>query len=351
MGGLLSENGPFFPDGTGNLTNNPYSWNTVASVVYIESPVQVGFSIMPGVQHYTDEKTAADNLAVLQGFYKLYPQYKYNNLMLSGESYAGHYIPMLAKLIWDQKAFDPLGSPQRNFRGFLLGNPSTDRSYDHDNTSKAAFLRMHAFSRLDSTSLQPLPAGVSAYDILADVCVADDILNAVRYPNPFVDQLRAEEATISKRGDDRPVCISEHVTTYLNRPEVQQAIHAQPTQWQKCGGPFYDYGPQSIIPLYQYFYNSTDLNFWVFSGDVDTVISFVSTQSWILKMGLPYKSEWAPWYYSNPLAKNGKQVGGFEIIMASDRFRYRTVRGAGHMVPWNTPAPALAMLKDYLASL
>lgn len=349
----MSENGPFFPDAKGNLTNNPYSWNTVASVVYIESPVQVGFSIMPGVQHYTDDKTAADNLAALQGFFKLYPQFKYNNFMLSGESYAGHYIPMLTKLIWDQKQIDPQGLPQRNFRGFLLGNPSTDRTYDHNNAYKAAFLRMHAFAPLDSSDLQPLPAGVNVYDILSDVCEAQQLLMTVRFPNPFVDQLRAEEAAMmsNKREDDRPVCIKDYVNKYLNRPEVQQALHAEPTNWVQCGGPFYEYGPQSIVPLYQFFYNQTDLHTWVFSGDVDTVISFVSTQTWILDMKLPYKNKWAPWYYASPIGRNGRQLGGFEMTMAEDRFRYRTVRGAGHMVPWNTPGPALAMLTDYLASL
>lgn len=349
---MLSENGPFYPDANGNLTNNPYAWNTVANMVYIESPAGVGFSQLPGFVNYTDELTAADNLAVLQGIFKLYPQFENCKFMLSGESYAGHYVPMLAKLIWDQKKSDPHGFPQKNFRGFLLGNPSTDTSYDHK-ISKVEFYRMHAFMPLDETAYGTLPAGVSAYDILGDTCAADAILNSFTHSHPFVDLLRAENEAMEKRADpNRPVCISNYVSNYLNRADVQRAIHAQPTSWKQCGGsPFYLYGPQSIIPLYRFFYDNTDLSFWVFSGDVDTVISFVSTQSWILDMKIPYKSKWAPWYYSNPQSHNGKQLGGFEMVMQSGRFRYRTVRGAGHMVPWNRPAPALSMLQDYLSTL
>ena len=42
--GLLGEHGPYFPKSCGILRKNPDSWNTNASVVYIESPVGVGYS-------------------------------------------------------------------------------------------------------------------------------------------------------------------------------------------------------------------------------------------------------------------------------------------------------------------
>lgn len=43
--GALYEHGPFLVnDAFGMLMNNKYSWNKKASVVYIESPSEVGFS-------------------------------------------------------------------------------------------------------------------------------------------------------------------------------------------------------------------------------------------------------------------------------------------------------------------
>jgi len=53
------------PDGqdTFNTEPNPYSWNKIAHVVYIESPAGVGYSYVDSVEipEYTDETSAEDN--------------------------------------------------------------------------------------------------------------------------------------------------------------------------------------------------------------------------------------------------------------------------------------------------
>lgn len=43
--GFFTENGPFSinPDGA-TLSPNPYSWNRVANMLYVESPAGVGYS-------------------------------------------------------------------------------------------------------------------------------------------------------------------------------------------------------------------------------------------------------------------------------------------------------------------
>lgn len=40
----MTEQGPFYPDRDGNLVANPYAWNKLANMVFLEQPVGVGFS-------------------------------------------------------------------------------------------------------------------------------------------------------------------------------------------------------------------------------------------------------------------------------------------------------------------
>ncbi len=99
---MFTENGPWYPNANGTLTPNPYSWNTVANVVYLESPAGVGFSYSDTPSDYTtvgDARTANDSLAFLLGFMELHPEYAKNEFWISGESYGGHYVTTLAKTV------------------------------------------------------------------------------------------------------------------------------------------------------------------------------------------------------------------------------------------------------------
>lgn len=43
MIGLFEENGPCYIDAEGNVVNNPYSWNNVSNMIYIDQPTQVSY--------------------------------------------------------------------------------------------------------------------------------------------------------------------------------------------------------------------------------------------------------------------------------------------------------------------
>jgi cathepsin A (carboxypeptidase C) len=99
MEGFLYENGPFvFPEGSEVLQANNYSWNLNASLLYFEAPAGVGFSTL-GIaanNNTDDNQTAADNLDVLVQFFTAFPEYSSQEFYITGESYAGIYIPTLA---------------------------------------------------------------------------------------------------------------------------------------------------------------------------------------------------------------------------------------------------------------
>jgi serine carboxypeptidase-like clade 2 len=95
--GWAQEHGPYvIEDGATEFTKNHYSWNREASVIYVESPAGVGFSLCPVKEEcdFNDINSAEDNLiALLNIFTMKFPELQHNDLWLSGESYAGIYVP------------------------------------------------------------------------------------------------------------------------------------------------------------------------------------------------------------------------------------------------------------------
>lgn len=93
-----AEHGPYvMPDGQDDFVENPYSWNNEANVIYIESPAGVGYSYTDEEKpKYNDTTSAEDNYKAIKTWFSKFPEYKTNEFFISGESYAGIYVPYLA---------------------------------------------------------------------------------------------------------------------------------------------------------------------------------------------------------------------------------------------------------------
>eukprot|EP00879_Flechtneria_rotunda_P007837 GHRR01008213.1.p2 GENE.GHRR01008213.1~~GHRR01008213.1.p2 ORF type:complete len:332 (+),score=103.32 GHRR01008213.1:244-1239(+) len=151
-GGFMSELGPFYPRADGKtLQGNPYSWNAMANVLWLESPAFVGFSYSNTSSDAIvgDARTAADARIFLLGWLKRFPQYAHNGFYISGESYGGHYVPNLAwEIVQGNKRADKQAkaaqaagaavaaavSPGKgyiNLKGFFVGNAWTDPEIDN----------------------------------------------------------------------------------------------------------------------------------------------------------------------------------------------------------------------------
>ncbi|XVE71679.1 hypothetical protein DITRI_Ditri10aG0170700 [Diplodiscus trichospermus] len=87
--GEAEEIGPFRirPDGK-TLYLNPYSWNQVANILFLESPVGVGFSYSntsSDLLSNGDKRTAKDSLTFLVKWLEHFPQYKEQDFYIAGE--------------------------------------------------------------------------------------------------------------------------------------------------------------------------------------------------------------------------------------------------------------------------
>ncbi|GMR32841.1 hypothetical protein PMAYCL1PPCAC_03036, partial [Pristionchus mayeri] len=129
---MMTENGPFHPTPDGeHLQENVFSWNKIANVLYIDSPRDVGFSYrdntQPADKVYNNSKTTDDLVLALQDFINAYPQFKFRDFYVIGESYGGIYAPQLVKALIQTDAV------QLNLKGFAIGNGQL-RKYDSFNS-------------------------------------------------------------------------------------------------------------------------------------------------------------------------------------------------------------------------
>ena len=96
---VMYENGPWKINDDITLRKNPYSWNTNANIVFVDQPIGTGYSNLKGSTGDLDTnetQIAKDFYVFMTGFIERYPEYKGRSLFVTGESYAGHYIPAIS---------------------------------------------------------------------------------------------------------------------------------------------------------------------------------------------------------------------------------------------------------------
>ncbi|KAJ5535891.1 hypothetical protein N7513_009077 [Penicillium frequentans] len=125
MIGLFEEVGPCLINKDGNSTRyNPFGWSRNSSMLFVDQPVDVGFSYLDeGFDLPGDSASAAiDMHRFLQLFIsEVFPRHLNSSFHLSGESYAGKYIPALGTQIVKQNKLYP-NEPQVQLRSCLVGD-------------------------------------------------------------------------------------------------------------------------------------------------------------------------------------------------------------------------------------
>ncbi|XXG83575.1 hypothetical protein AAC387_Pa10g1301 [Persea americana] len=348
--GAMEELGPFRVKSDGKmLFKNPFAWNNVANVLFLESPAGVGFSYSNTTSDYDlsgDRQTAKDAYVFLVNWLERFPEYKKREFYISGESYAGHYVPQLAHVIVQQNGLH--NNTIINLKGIVIGNAAlnheTDElgSYDfywsHALISDEIIRRIHKycdFSPFTNVSRQCHEA-TDAID-----------LGSIDYYNIYAPLCTSNLTTPPKRASvfSYDPCSDNYMTAYLNLPEVQEAFHANVTKlhypWTGCSKVirhWRDSAHSTLLLLEELMAKGHRV--WVYSGDVDGVVPVTSSRYSLSKLKLPVKTPWKPWYIN-------EEVGGYNMVYKGD-ITFATVRGAGHEVPSYQPKRALAMIKLFL---
>ncbi|KAF8917843.1 alpha/beta-hydrolase [Mucidula mucida] len=106
MAGFLFENGPFRLGGDYGMTTNNFSWNRIADYVWVDQPVGTGFSTADTEGYIADEDQMGEDFVhgLFGKLVKVFPGLATRPLYLTGESYAGVYIPYITKTYFSMES-------------------------------------------------------------------------------------------------------------------------------------------------------------------------------------------------------------------------------------------------------
>ena len=376
--GFLTEQGPFRPDADGLLQENPYAWNRIANMVFLEQPVGVGFSYSDNDDDYRigDDQAAQDNLATVRGFLAKFPHLKSVPLYITSESYGGHYMPTLAVAIINFNDALPSDSSDRiNFHGFAVGNPYTDyysgvgaemETYWGKQLLPKPAWDVYVANGCTTTTGQLNNSVCSS--LILDFMKKIGNLNpyALDYPVCLTAQQRTMHAFLhsgtSLEGSIAyEPCEDQFSTDYLNRADVKSSLHVRgDITWDECSRTTKYELKDKMLPMEKYYRTvlesktHPDLRVLVYSGDDDSVCGTIGTQRWIYDLGYSVlkKSDWTTWTVDGQVAGYVTKfdTGAFDAFgKAKDsRFSFVTVHFAGHEVPTYKPKEALDLFEKYL---
>lgn len=372
--GLLGEIGPVTTDLFSNkFTLNNFSWNKNAHTIFIESPAGVGFSkVADPKQDYNDEKTAKGTFTALKNFFSEFPDYAKNEFFISGESYAGVYIPKLAEVI----AADE--SKSINLKGVLVGNGLTDFETDIEN-SMVEFGFWHSLVSTDTwwgylkncPHLDPESNedrnvthkcneyrdeirgnfyGLDVYGIYRQCPIEDSKENSNKGLSMKKGILNSLSRALKKKSDLEPesplwptLCVDDYTADkFLNKKEIKEKLGVPDVNWTQCNGDINEhYTMSESLDFYKTFPEKyPDKRVWFFSGDTDAVLPTLGSMRWIQKLEKKVTKEYTQWTVKGQVAGYAQEYeNGFVFV---------TVRGAGHMVPQDKREESKKMLDFFL---
>ncbi|KAK6333649.1 hypothetical protein TWF730_003833 [Orbilia blumenaviensis] len=252
--GLLQENGPFtWKYGTYRPVPNEYTWVNLTNMIWIEQPVGTGFT--QGVPNIKSQEDLAEQF---MGFMKNFVD-KFGlhgkRIWLTGESYAGKYIPYIADAMLnraDTKYF--------NFKGSMIYDPSIDEDLYLQEVPVVPFLeRNNAIFNFPEEEVAELKK-------TADSCGFTTIYEqGMTFPpaGPLNSTSIPSKCHLWNKVFNRALAINPcfniyHIMTtcpnlwdvlgfpgsfgylpkgakiYFDRPEVQKAINAPRIKWEEC---------------------------------------------------------------------------------------------------------------------
>ncbi|KAI0374464.1 serine carboxypeptidase [Pilatotrama ljubarskyi] len=344
MIGLFQENGPCrITNDSSGVTLNPYSWNNISNMLYLDQPVGTGFS-HGETKVGTSQQAAEDVWKFLQMFFadSKFSKYKKADFALWTESYGGHYGPTIAAYILDQNAGiangtvngtsinlkflgigDGLTDPLSQYPGYLSYSASNPYHplVSADTLQKAT----EAWNRSGGCRDQIVACNSGGSDDICsnaqDFCNSE-ILTAVLGPyDPYY--------ILSTEPDPYP----PDLAPYLTNTSLMKTIGAESAWVMSSDDIYFNFAEtgdwmRNSRPLLEKVINAS-VRTIIYDGDADYILNFNGVEAMVAALQTKFSSEFAKQEFAN-FTVDGQAAG---LYKNAGTFSYVRIFGAGHEVP------------------
>ncbi|XP_050522901.1 venom serine carboxypeptidase-like [Daktulosphaira vitifoliae] len=350
--GLFNEHGPFSVGKTHGLKLRTHSWTTTHSVLYIDNPVGTGFSYTEDDAGYnTNESQVGLNMyeALLQ-FFTLFSEYQKNDFYVTGESYAGKYVPAVSYAI---HLNNPTSNLKINLKGLAIGNGLIDPA---NQLIYSEYLYQHGFLSESQKSTFEEQEKIAQQQIKDEkyedaFLTFDRLLNGDMYPSPSLFyNYTGMTYYFNMLWDKEPTPYGDW-ETYIQHPTMRSVLHV--------GNRPFNNG--SLVEKHLIGDMMKSMSSWLatlldsrlyrvllYSGQLDIIVPYVGTT----RLAQALKWSGADDFNNAPrtiwtINGDGNKTDVAGYVTASGPLTVLLVRDAGHMVPADQPLWGLDLINRF----
>jgi vitellogenic carboxypeptidase-like protein len=348
MFGLFSENGPFSVSADAKtLIPNPHTWNQHFHMLYIDNPVGAGFSFTLSTDGYVRYETdvSRDLYSALTQFFQIFPAYQPCPFYVTGESYAGKYVPATAYKIHEENSKNP--QVKINLKGIAVGDGAMEPSIQFTDFSNLVYYLGMADEResivIKSYEVK-MKYAFEKKEYLKAFHIFDELMNGDFYPYPTY--FANITGTSNYFNFINPPYPPNPYGQYLDASSTRRAIHVGSYSYADYNKTVEQYllgdwmlGVGHLMPTLLDNYKVLAYN-----GQNDIILGgplaerFYRSIKWSGQDEY-HKTKKIIWKLDKVAAGYVRQVRGFTQVI---------VRDAGHLLPLDQPARAFNMIENFV---
>lgn len=325
-----------------SLEPNPGSWNRLFGLIFIDNPIGVGFSIASTPQEIPkDQHTVGKHLfKAIKAFIALDPLFKSRPIYVTGESYAGKYVPAIGYYILKRTAQSPVSS-RINLAGVAIGNGLTDPATQVGTHATNAYYS-GLINEKQKTELEKLQAEAVGQTKIGNWSGATNARNKV------LNSLQNMTGLATLYDFRRLIPYEDDlVAKFLSNVEVKKQLGVNVSiVFELCsdtvGAALHEDVMKSVKYMVEFLVKKSKV--LLYQGQCDLRDGVVSTEAWVKKMkweGIEkfLEADRKVWKV------NGKLAG---YVQKWGSLSHAVVSNSGHLVPTDQAVNSQTMIEDWV---